>query len=453
MEEPTSTIAAELVALGDRSARGIATAISRSIRGGHLEAGQKLPTVRALAKALGTSPTTVSEGWQLLSRMGVIEARGRLGTFVRSDHRPLGSRRYRTITQRASAYRLDLSTGVPDPDLLPDMRRALERVSRRNLTTSYLDDPILPALEEFLRSAWPFPADVMTVVDGAMDALDRILTSVVRLGDLVAVEDPAFPPLLDLLDHLGAVPIAVDVDEDGMMPSSLCAALAQKPTAVVVQPRAHNPTGASMTSARAHALADLLLSHPDTVVVEDDHSGEIAWADPVSIGEWLPDRTVHIRSFSKSHGPDLRLAAVGGSGAVVAQLVERRVLGPGWSSRLLQSVLLEMLRDAGTRRHIADAREEYRRRRDLLGEAFVQHGIAHRTADGINAWIPVEDERAALLSLAVRGVGVAPGTPFLLDHRRGPHVRVTVGLVGDGHERLAADLAAAATEPALRPRR
>ena len=453
MEEPTSTIATELLALGDRSARGIATAISRSIRAGRLEAGQRLPTVRALAAALGTSPTTVSEGWQLLGRMGVIEARGRLGTFVRNDNRPLGSRRYRTITQRPSPYRLDLSTGVPDPDLLPDMRRALERVSRRNLTTSYLDDPILPALEEFLRASWPFAPELLTIVDGAMDALDRILTSVLRLGDLVAVEDPAFPPLLDLLDQLGAVPIAVDVDMVGMVPMSLAAALTQKPAAVVIQPRAHNPTGASLDASRAHALAGVLAASAHTVIIEDDHSGDIAWSAPVSIGVHLPDRTVHVRSFSKSHGPDLRLAAVGGSGTVISQLVERRLLGPGWSSRLLQSVLLEMLRDEATCRQVSDAREEYRRRRNALRVSLTDFDVAHSADDGINAWIAVEDERAALLSLAVRGVGVAPGSPFMLGRRDEQRVRVTIGLVSDDHDRLAADLADAASAHALRPSR
>ena len=57
---------------------------------------------------------------------------------------------------------------------------------------------------------------------------------------------------------------------------------------------------------------------------------------------------MHIRSFSKSHGPDLRLAAVGGAGDVVTAVANRRLLGPGWSSRILQAVLLELLRDPAT---------------------------------------------------------------------------------------------------------
>ena len=57
---------------------------------------------------------------------------------------------------------------------------------------------------------------------------------------------------------------------------------------------------------------------------------------------------MHIRSFSKSHGPDLRLAAVGGAGDVVTAVANRRLLGPGWSSRILQALLLELLQDPAT---------------------------------------------------------------------------------------------------------
>ena len=427
----------------DRSARGIAAAINRLIRSGALQPGEKLPTVRALARDLGTSPTTVSEAWQLLGRTGAIEARGRLGTFVRDDRRPVGSRRYRTVTQRPSQYALDLSTGVPDPDLLPDVRRALERVSRRNLTTSYLDAPLLPALEELLRAQWPFVPELVTVVDGAMDALDRILSSVARIGDTIVVEDPGFPPILDLVEQIGATAAPVTVDDEGIVTADLVRVLPSRPVALILQPRAHNPTGTSMSAARAAELASVLAG-TEMIIIEDDHSGDIAWAPPVSLGAYLPERTVHVRSFSKSHGPDLRLAAVGGSGNVISQVVERRLLGPGWSSRLLQAVLLEMLRDPHTVQTVADARDEYAMRRSTMSEHLTAFGVGHCGSDGINMWVDVADERSALLSLAVRGIGVAPGTPFDVEPSVNAHLRVTVGLVADEHEQVARFLAEAA---------
>src|SRR4051812_20620036 len=80
---PAQIEAEELAAaVDDRSARGIAGAVGRLIRSGRLTPGTRLPTVRTLAGALGASPTTVSEAWQILAGMGAVRARGRAGTFV-----------------------------------------------------------------------------------------------------------------------------------------------------------------------------------------------------------------------------------------------------------------------------------------------------------------------------------------------------------------------------------
>ena len=341
---------------------------------------------------------------------------------------------------------------MPDPDLLPDLRRAVERVSRRSLTSSYLDEPLLPALDETLRASWPFVPEALTVVDGAMDALDRVLSEVVRMGDRVVVEDPSFPPLLDLLDQLGAQLVGVGVDDEGIVPSSLAAALRQSPVALVTQPRAQNPLGVSASAPRVRELA-ALIGASNTVVIEDDHAGDIATSPLHSFGVFLPDRTVLVRSFSKSHGPDLRLAAVGGSAALITPLVERRLLGPGWSSRLLQAVLLEMLRDKVNVAAVAEARDEYARRRAEVVGALDDRGVTSHGHDGINLWVDVADERGAALSLLVDGIGAAPGSAFEVTPGAQHHLRLTVGQVTENVEQLADAVAAAASATTVDRRR
>ena len=440
----TSTVSAEIT---DRSARGIAAAVGRLISSGELPVGTRLPTVRDLSKELGVSPTTVSEAWQSLAAVGAIDARGRQGTFVRQPTGPATPRRYRRVTEGPGRFALDLSTGTPDPALLPDLRPVIARVSRQSLTSSYLDQPVLPELAARVRADWPFHAEELTVVDGAMDALDRVAGVVVRLGDRVAVEHPTFPPLLDLLDLLGAEVIGIDLDEQGMVPSGLAAALAAGATAVFLQPRAHNPTGITLTAQRGHELARLL-ANSDALVVEDDHSGDIASGALVSLGKWLPQRTVHIRSYSKSHGPDLRLAAVGGAGDVVSAVANRRLLGPGWSSRILQAVLLEMLDHQPTIDAVAAARVEYAARRSAVTAVLAAAGVGFTGTDGINLWMQVADERSAMLTLAAQGIGAAPGEPFMV-RDDAPSLRVTVGNIHHSVMEYAARLAdAAGNQPA-----
>ncbi|HTH04551.1 MAG TPA: aminotransferase class I/II-fold pyridoxal phosphate-dependent enzyme, partial [Ilumatobacteraceae bacterium] len=433
--------------LGDRTARGIAAGVGRMITDGRLPVGTRLPTVRELAAQLAVSPTTVSEAWQTLAAVGAIDARGRQGTFVRQPTGPASPRRYRRVTEGPGHFALDLSTGTPDPALLPDLGPVVASLRRQSLTSSYLDHPVLPELEARLRDDWPFEPESLTVVDGAMDALDRVAQVVVRLGDRVVVEHPTFPPLLDLLDLLGADVVGVDVDEHGMRADGLATALAEGGvSAVFLQPRAHNPAGVTMTTRRARDLAKVLAPHPRAVVVEDDHSGDIASSPLVSLGAAMPARTVHIRSYSKSHGPDLRLAAVGGAAGVVDAVANRRLLGPGWSSRILQTVLLEMLSHGPTVDAVAAARVEYARRRREVASRLTDAGVEVTGTDGINLWMQVDNQRSALLTLAAQGIGVAPGDPFMV-RDDSPHLRVTVGLIDhdlDGITRRLADAAGVA---------
>jgi len=455
-------------AFPDRSPQGIAGVIARLVNEGVLAPGDRLPTVREIAADLGVSPATVSAAWQALSRAGVLVSRGRAGSFVQAPQRDWLTRRVRGMSGQVERGTLDLSTGTPDPGLLPALGRAFARVSLRADAGRYGDLPVLPDLAEVLEDSWPSAAEMITVVDGALDGISRVLEQVVRFGDRVAVESPGFPYFFDLLDALGAEAVPLELDEEGVLPASLSRALARHPSAVILQPRAQNPTGASMSAHRAQQLAGAVRAARDgdrVVVIEDDHSGMIAMAPAVTLAHWLPDQVVHVRSFSKSHGPDLRIAALGGPARVVERVIARRMLGPGWTSRLLQAVLLDMLTDADSIAEVRAARLAYRDRQEAVAAGLRRRGIAIPSADGINLWLPVADERAAHVRLAAAGIAVAGGGPFLAGGspgddaegdpaaRPGPDgfVRVTAGLVAQGASGVAAELATAARATGSRP--
>lgn len=455
VDAPALTALAEFP---DTTPRGIAGVIARLVNAGELDAGSRLPTVRELAGALGVSPATVSQAWQALARAGLIESRGRAGSFVRGAASARLAPRMRGMAAPNDPVRLDLSRGTPDPLLLPALGPALSRVSARAETGSYQDEPVIPGLARVLAASWPSGAESIVVVDGALDAISRTLDQVVRFGDRVVVEHPGFPPFLDLLDALGAEAVPVGLDEHGMRPDALAAALARRPVALLLQPRAQNPTGASMTVERAEELARVIRSSDDgdVVVIEDDHSGLISTEGDVTLGTWLPDRVVHVRSFSKSHGPDLRIAALGGPRALIDRVMARRMLGPGWTSRMLQTILLDLLTDGASIDAVAEARRRYYTRQRALGDALRSRGVAVAPADGINMWVPVLSERSALVQLAAAGIRVAAGSPFLAasdasgatngarSRPGGDFVRVTVGVLRDGADGVADALATAA---------
>jgi DNA-binding transcriptional MocR family regulator len=428
--------------LDEPTAKGLAGAVSRAIRDGVLAPGDRLPPIRVLAHELTLSPTTVSAAWALLARAGTLRTEGRRGTVVDDVSAPREGR-YRQALEHQAGFTLDLSTGIPDERLLPGLARALRAVTTAGTPHSYLDDPVLPELAEVLVASWPYRPPALTVVDGALDGMELVIRTLLRCGDRVVVEHPSFPPILDLLEAAGVEVVGVPLDSEGPDPTALAEALAGPVRAVFLQPRGQNPTGISLSATRARALARLL-EDTDTVIVEDDSASAISTAPEVSLGSWLPEQTVHVRSFSKSHGPDLRLAAMSGPEALMADVRHLRQLGQGWSSRLLQRMLLDLLIDDRSRAEVATARDEYARRRRAFVGALAARGVEVGGDDGLNLWVPVHDESAALVRLASRGIGAAPGTPFdVLPSAQG-HIRVTVGLVDADLDAVADEVAAAA---------
>jgi DNA-binding transcriptional MocR family regulator len=343
---------------------------------------------------------------------------------------------------------LDLSVGEPDPRLLPDYGRQLARLAAEAGTAvSYRGGGALPDLVEAAQArlaADGVPADAVTVTSGALDGIERLLTAHLRPGDRVAVEDPGWANLLDLVAALGLETVGVPVDDDGPTEAGLSRALAAGARAVVVTARAQNPTGAAVGRRRAAALRAVLAGTPDVLVIEDDHAAELA---PVPLHP-LAGATVNwafLRSASKPYGPDLRLAVLTGDEATVARVVGRLRLGAGWVSTLLQRLVLGLWRDRDTDALLARARAAYTgRQADLVG-ALGDRGVPAHGRTGLNVWVPVPDETRAVTALRDRGYAVAPGALFRIASR--PAIRITVGPLGAGDVEPLADAVVAAWSP------
>jgi DNA-binding transcriptional MocR family regulator len=128
---------------------------------------------------------------------------------------------------------------------------------------------------------------------------------------------------------------------------------------------------------------------------------------------------------------------------VIDAVVERRAIGPAWSSRILQGVLAALLEDPLAVATVARAREAYSVRRHALVCALAEHGVEVGGSDGINLWVPTDDERTSTVSLAARSIGVAPGFPFESAPLPSEHIRVTVSMVREDVHAVAAALAEA----------
>ena len=423
-----------------RRASEIAESVERGIREGELTAGTRLPTVRSLASHRGISTATVASAYRELRRRGLVAGAGRLGTTIAPRVPP--SPRGRPIVP---AGVVDLLSGNPDPALLPDLEPAFVSLPRQPVLYGAAgSDPELLALAGARLERDGVPNDHLTVVGGALDGIQLALQAHVRPGDRIAVEDPCYPGIIDLASALGLAVLPVAIDDRGPTPEGLARALRGGAVACALTPRAQNPYGAAVDAERAAELKDVLARHPAVLVLEDDHAFDITERGCHSLCEPGRARWAHLRSVSKSLGPDLRLAVLSGDATTVARVEGRRLLAAGWVSHVLQRLVVRMWSEPGETACREEVAATYTRRREALRDALAARGIASHGRSGLNVWIPVAHEDATVAALQERGWGVLAGERFRIASARG--IRVTTSRLEPADAaRFAADLEAALT--------
>jgi DNA-binding transcriptional MocR family regulator len=419
-------------------AESIAANIEDSISAGTLAPGDALPPIRELAGQLGVNANTAAAAYRLLRDRGAIETAGRRGTRVR--HRPATSPRSLLGLDVPPGVR-DLSTGSPNPALLPiaTVPQAHWGAGRRPVL--YGGPATLPELAEHARrmlTADGVPAEHFAVTSGALDGIERALTAHLRPGDRVAVEDPGWANLLDLLAALGLSAEPVGVDDDGPLVADITRALDRGVRALVLTNRAQNPTGAALSADRADALGALLAGN-DVLVVEDDHCAGISGA-PLHTLAGSTSHWAFVRSASKAYGPDLRVAVLAGDHRTVERVHGRLRLGPGWVSHLLQGLAVHLWSDHAATRLVDQAERRYAGTRNGLRAALAEQGVTAYGRSGLNVWIPVPDETVAITRLLGSGWAAAPGSRFRIRTPAG--IRITVADLADDEIEPLADAVA-----------
>ena len=359
-----------------RTAIAIAASLEKGLCAPSAAAGQSLPTVRQLAATLGVSPTTVAAAYKLLRARGLVTGQGRQGTRGAFRHTTAAS----VATIAVPAGIRDLATGNPDEALLPPLDPALRSIQaepRRYGTGPDWADLVAFASSEF--EADGIPAGATAVLSGGLDGVERVLREHLRAGDRVAVEDPSFARIADLLKVSGYEPVPFAVDEEGPVPGAVHAALSRGCQAIIVTPRAQNPTGAALSRARAEELRQMLRRFPQVVLIENDYAGPVAGAPLHTLCDPSREYWIAVRSLSKFLGPEVRVAVLAGDEVTIARVRGRQDLGARGVSPILQQLALALWADPANGRRIAKAGEAYTERRTTAIAALARardHGAS-----------------------------------------------------------------------------
>ena len=428
----------------------LAAALRADIHNRRLPFGTRLPSVRMLAREHGVSAFTAAAVYERLVAAGEVEARRGSGYFVAGGGRraPLGRARDVPADSlwesrddpQASLIRVDAGCGWLPSEWLPHeaVRAALRACARSaGLRLEYGSTYGLPALREQwamqLRGrGLAVEADQVLTTQGASQALDLIVRELLEPGDVVVVEDPTYPPLLDMLRARPVEIIGVERTEHGPDTDQLAAILARcRPRLLFTNSALQNPTGTSTTLPVAHRLLELAERH-DFLIVEDDIYAELAPRPEASLA--ILDqcrRVLLVHSVSKTIAPDLRVGFVAAHADLLRRLARAKTRASLASSAVMEALVLHILTRGHYRRHLETVRRRLGEAQLSVQQALEVRGVSlrFRPAGGMFLWarLPVTMASGKLWRIAAaRGVLLAPGELFQTDGRVSAYWRFNV---------------------------
>lgn len=444
------------------------------VRDGLLEAGQKVPSIRQLARSLGVSVKTVHNAYEELAAEHIIETRHGSGTYI--TDRPdivmgtnlrtreemegalgdLPKMRWEPYFFRSEFFGLPLSkrhTGKmirftqasPDPSLFP-----FERI--KQVATSMLwypkqfffdvvnpqgHDPLVEYLEkEMALSGVPMAEgeNDIIITSGASRGLSLVLDMVLRPGQKVAVESPTFAGLLNLLTAKRIEFIPIPITNDGMDTDYLGSVLAQgEVRAVITIPTYHNPTGITMSQARREHLLRLAAKHRIPIIEDDwgrmlSYEGEV----PPPLKAMDPgDYVIHIGTFSKCFLPGIRIGWITCPSALSIPLIAEK-MGTDREGVFLQALLHEFIMKGHYAKYLRKALKEYKKRRNRMVKVLEEHlptGCSFKAPNGgFSVWVELPEGVNSLPMLSIareNGVDYAPASFFMPDRKDAPALRLS----------------------------
>jgi len=426
-----------------------------------LVADDRLPSIRALAKTLGVSPSTVVEAYDRLVAEGLIRARRGSGFYVSSiAPPPLALARDQPQQDRAvdpfwvSRQSLDADPAALKPgcgwlpsDWMPAdaLRRALRALSRADSTVlsdygttrgSLVLRHVLMA--RFAESGINISPDQILLTVSGTQAVDLICRFLLRPGDTVLVDDPCYFNFRALLRAHQVKVVSVPYTASGPDVTCFEAILTtERPRLYITNSALHNPTGGTLSAQTAHRLLNAGAEHGLTIVedeifadFEPEPSVRLAALDGLN-------RVIRIGSFSKTLSASVRCGYIAARADWIADLVDLQVATSfGGPSPVAAELVAGILTGGSYRKHMEELRRRLARARRSTAERLQRIGIEPwlMPRGGFYLWcrLPEGHDSADVARAAlVKNVVLAPGNVFSASQSAAAFMRFNVAQCGD----------------------
>ena len=421
--------------------------------------GARIPSVRAMARALQLSVSTVLEAYERLMAEGLLNSRPGSGFYVAGPVAPLVLTELAPRLDREvdplwiSRQSLETASDAMKPGCgwLPaawmyeaGMRKALRTLARSDTVklTDYASPLGHPPLRQFLSrrlagTGIEALADHIMLTESGTHAIDLICRFLLQPGDTVLVDDPCYFNFHALLKAHRVNIVSVPYTPAGPDIEAFGAALREHaPRLYITNAGIHNPTGASLSPVTAHRLLKLADSS-SLVIVEDEIFAdfEATPAPRLAAFDGL-SRVIQIGSFSKTISASIRCGYIAARGEWIESLVDLKIATTFGGGRLGADIIYQAITHSGYRKHMEGVRQR-------LAQAMTTT-VARLRALGIEPWITPQagmyvwcqlphGKDAATLAKAClsEGVVLAPGNAFSQAGTAGDFLRFNVAQCAD----------------------
>jgi len=418
--------------------RAIADAVSDDIRDKVLPVGAKLPTHRDLAYRLGVTVGTVTRAYSELQRRGVAGGRVGSGTYVLDQikdrqvfpvtHLPnreiLSGTGDRALLDQPDASSTDLSMNRPPPgpeaEALAVTLGELAQSDSLAVLTQYNPAPGIGYHRAAVASlvatiGLQTEGDDIILTSGAQHGMAACAMGLLKAGDVILTENFTYPGMTSLAAHLGVRVRPVPMDELGMRPDALEAAIHETGARVAyVIPVHQNPTTATMDIDRLTAIADIAKRH-DLVMIEDDVYGFQPEQRNPPLAQFAPENTIYINGFAKSISPGLRVGFMKTPKSLFSSLT-RAVQITGWMIPPLMGEIAARWITSGVAQDIIDWHRNEMIARNAMAADILQGFDFASKPESLHIWMDLPEGHYAddtIRELSQRGVIMAGPESFI----------------------------------------